>query len=132
MFTELRHYILIWSSFSQTRPLHPFYLWSTLSASLGLLPVSPTLSFVFIFYDWYLYLLPPPPPPLMLQVCWHCPWFNLCNSVWWLDWVLKFYGGVCCQLVMNFYVIIRSYTVVLSSYSSFCMLEIQTPVLEQQ
>jgi hypothetical protein len=52
------------------------------------------------------------PPPLMLQACWHCPCFNLCNSVWWSDLVLKFYGGVCFQLVMNFYVI-RSYTVVL-------------------
>jgi len=20
--------------------------------------------------------------PLMLQACWHCPWFNLCDSVW--------------------------------------------------
>jgi uncharacterized membrane protein len=36
------------------------------------------------------------------------------------------------QLVMNFCVIIRSYAVVLSSYSSFYMLEIQTPGLEQQ
>jgi len=41
-------------------------------------------------------------PSLMIQACWLCPWFSLCNSVWWLYWGLKFCGGVCFQLVMNF------------------------------